>query len=142
MPSRDMALFAESLLYPWKAMVGIPVIGPILAPIAAATAFAGVMAFSAEGGMGNVPYDDAPFLLHKNEMVLPADLASRVRAMTGGSGGAGGFDMPNPANGNGGDTHHHWNVNALDGHSVKRVLMDNRGAVADAMRSHVRYGGR
>jgi hypothetical protein len=124
----------------WKATVGIPVIGPILAPIAAATAFAGVMAFSAEGGMGNVPYDDAPFLLHKNEMVLPADLASRVRAMTGGSGGSG-FDLSSPANSNGGDTHN-WYISALDGHSVKRMLMDNRGAVADALRGHVRYGGR
>jgi len=63
----------------------IPYVGWIMAPIAAAGAFAAVAAFSAEGGMGSVPYDNAPFLLHKNEMVLPASLAQGVRAMTSGT---------------------------------------------------------
>lgn len=72
----------------YAATVGIPVVGPILAPVAGAAAFAAVAAmeagaalFSAAGGMGQVPYDNAPFLLHKNEMVLPANLANPLRNM-------------------------------------------------------------
>jgi len=75
-------------------VVGIPIIGPILAPAAAAVAFAGVEAFggdvaSASGGWERVPADDAPALLHRNEMVLPANLAERVRGMTEGGGQGG-----------------------------------------------------
>jgi hypothetical protein len=54
----------------------------VLAPAAAAAAFAGVMAFdviSAEGGMGSVPFNDMPALLHRNEMVLPASIAEPLR---------------------------------------------------------------
>jgi len=78
----------------YQAVVGIPIIGPILAPAAAAVAFAGVEAFggdvaSASGGWERVPADDAPALLHRNEMVLPANLAERVRGMTEGGGQGG-----------------------------------------------------
>jgi phage-related minor tail protein len=78
----------------YQAVVGIPIVGPILAPIAAGVAFAGVEAFgsdvsSAAGGWDRVPYDDAPALLHRNEMVLSAPLADRVRGMTDPGGGGG-----------------------------------------------------
>jgi hypothetical protein len=66
----------------YSAVVGIPIVGPVLAPAAAAAAFAGVMAFdviSAEGGMGTVPFNDMPALLHRNEMVLPASIAEPLR---------------------------------------------------------------
>jgi hypothetical protein len=122
----------------WKAVVGIPIIGPVLAPIAAATAFAGVMAFSAEGGMGTVPYDNAPFLLHKNEMVLPADLATRVRAMTGGASGDASF--PSAANSNGGDTHIH--IHAMDTQSIARFARDNGHHFAAGVKKAVRDGWR
>src|SRR5262249_7168139 len=73
----------------YNAVVGIPIVGPVLAPPAAAAAFAGVEAFgalvSAAGGWGIVPQDQLA-LVHKNEMVLPAALADRVRDMTSGSG--------------------------------------------------------
>ena len=92
----------------YAAVAGIPYVGPVLAPIAAAAAFAGVMAFdviSAEGGMGNVPYDNMPALLHAKEMVLPAPVATMVRDMsanhsgssfsgsTASSGGSGGSSV-------------------------------------------------
>ncbi len=66
----------------YSAVAGIPIVGPVLAPVAAAAAFAGVMAFdviSAEGGMGSVPFNDMPALLHRNEMVLPASIAQPLR---------------------------------------------------------------
>jgi predicted phosphoribosyltransferase len=63
----------------FDATADIPIVGPALAPIAAAGAFAAVSAFgSAEGGQYLVP---APQLtmLHPQEMVLPAAIASRMR---------------------------------------------------------------
>lgn len=67
----------------WQAVVGIPVIGPILAPIAAAASFAGVVAFasiaSAEQGM-EAPADMIT-QIHKNEMVLPAPISSGLKGM-------------------------------------------------------------
>ncbi len=81
----------------YKAVVGIPYVGPFLAPAAAAVAYAGVLAFdSAEGGY-DIPAGLNPITqLHQNEMVLPAPLAQGVRNMVdqqgvgGGSGGGSG----------------------------------------------------
>jgi hypothetical protein len=143
----------------WKAVVGIPIIGPILAPIAAATAFAGVMAFSAEGGMDRVPYDGAHLIAHKDEMVLSAQFANPLRDMLKGGGwrlpanvstpftstptaSAANNNSPNAANdGSGGNTYN-FHVTAMDGQSVKRVLMDNKHHVADAVSKSVRDGFR
>ncbi len=70
----------------YAATAAIPVVGPALAPAAATEAYSTVTAFqglvAAEGGWGQVPYDGAPAVLHKNEMVLPAALAQRVRDIT------------------------------------------------------------
>lgn len=108
----------------YKATVGIPIIGPVLAPAAAATAFAGVAAFegaltafSAENGAGSVPYDNAPFLLHKNEMVLPANIATPLRAMLSNNGGSSGSSVTN--NSRGGDTFH---IHAIKGMSVDDIV--------------------
>lgn len=83
----------------YSAVAGIPIVGPVLAPAAAATAYAGVMAFdvlSAAGGMV-VPANVNPLTqLHENEMVLPAHIASPLQAMIQGSGNMGG---------GGGDSH-------------------------------------
>ena len=43
--------------------------------------------------MDNVPYDIAPFLLHKNEIVLSAPIADMIRNMSGVRGG-GGSSLP------------------------------------------------
>jgi hypothetical protein len=55
----------------------------ILAPIAAVGAFAGTMAFgsfaSARGGEWQVGEDGAPYVLHKDESVLPAGAADKWR---------------------------------------------------------------
>jgi hypothetical protein len=65
----------------YKAISAIPVIGPFLAPPAAAAAFAAVEAFGASGGFDIG--DFAPMTqLHPREMVLPRALAERVRNMT------------------------------------------------------------
>lgn len=56
----------------------------ILAPVAAVAAFVGTMAFgggigSAKGGELEVEKDNAPFILHKKESVLPAGVADNFR---------------------------------------------------------------
>jgi len=74
----------------YAAMASIPIIGPALAPAAAATAFAGSMAYYpltlAEGGY-DVPTGVNPLTqLHEQEMVLPKNLANPLRAMLTGPG--------------------------------------------------------
>lgn len=99
----------------------IPYVGWIMAPIAAAGAFIAVEAFdnvsSAAGGWDRVPYDDAPALLHRNEMVLPAHIANPLRDMvsSGGSGGQQG----------GGEIHIH--LNTMDGKSTSDWLRRGGG---------------
>jgi hypothetical protein len=120
----------------FKALASNPFTLP-LAPVGAAAAFAAVMAFqglvnSAAGGWGDVPFDDAPALLHKNEMVLPASIANPLRANLAagagpGGGGAGGPDV-------------HLHVHATDAASVARLFRNNGEAIADALRAQHRAG--
>jgi hypothetical protein len=134
----------------YHAVVGIPVVGPFLAPAAAAAAFTGIMAFSAEGGMDDVPYDNAPFLLHKNEMVLPAALANPMRNMliNGGSdGNGGGFgglasnnNAPGAANDGGGSPGLTVNIHATDAESVRRLFANNSAALTHAIKKAHRNG--
>ena len=70
----------------WESVVHTPIVGPILAPIAAATTFAAVTAFgSAEGGQYYVPNNQLT-MLHPQEMVLPAGIANQMRSVIGGGG--------------------------------------------------------
>jgi hypothetical protein len=126
----------------YAAIAKIPYVGPILAPLAAAAALAGVIAlgksiFSAEGGMGQVPYDGAMFELHKDEMVLPASLATPMRSMLAG----GGMSAVGLAANDAGTTHnHYYNISAMDGQDVHRVLMRHHGSVARAAERAYRNG--
>lgn len=130
----------------YSAVAGIPYVGPVLAPIAAAAAFAGVMAFdviSASGGMGDVPGDDMPALLHKREMVLPAPIATMVRGMAansnGSSGGATAATAVGGSSGSsggstGGDVHLHAHfdgpVNGSDPATLQQVVLSTLDSAA------------
>jgi hypothetical protein len=76
----------------WSSASHIPYIGYIIAPFAAAAAFAGVEAYgSAEGGCEIAPGRGAVgAMLHPTEMVLPADIAGGMKQLiaSGGGGGA------------------------------------------------------
>lgn len=118
----------------YQAIVGIPYVGPVLAPIAAGVAFAGIEAFSgmlssAEGGWERVPADGMMTQLHKNEMVLPATVADHVRNSMGSKGAQ---------SGGGGQIHIHAN----DARSFKDMLRRNPGALTGAMRQAIRMGHR
>ena len=112
----------------WSSAADIPVVGWILAPVAAAAAFAGVMAF-AEGGWDNVPSDQVA-MIHKQEMVLPAHIANPLRESlaSGTMGGSGG----------GGDTHVH--ISAVDRKSVERLFTQHGSALFKALGTHARNG--
>jgi hypothetical protein len=76
----------------YAAVAEIPVVGPVLAPIAAGTAFAAVAAFRMIGldvGAWNVP-KDMPAYIHQGEMVVPKNFAEGIRSNMGGGGGGGG----------------------------------------------------
>jgi hypothetical protein len=81
---------ATAVAAAWASISAIPFVGPFLAPAVAVGTGAAVLALasgvkSAAGGY-DVPSGINPMTqLHAQEMVLPADLANRIRGMTGGA---------------------------------------------------------
>jgi hypothetical protein len=107
----------------FKSIAAIPIIGPALAPAAAAAAgvlilgFAGHVA-SAEGGY-DIPRGLNPITqLHQNEMVLPSALADKVRNMTDGAG-------------SGNQLHVH--VHTMDTKGVKQFLQANKAHLVSVL---------
>ena len=113
----------------YNAMVGIPYIGPFIAPVAAAVAFAGTMAF-AEGGWDQVPADQVA-MIHKNEMILPAHIANPLRESLQGGGTL-------AAAGGGSSRPIQINISAIDGQDVHRVLSKHQ----DSLFRVIREGGK
>lgn len=68
---------AEAAAAVFSAVAAIPIVGPFLAPVAAAGAYAAVLAFGEKGG---VMENDGPLFAHKKEMILPAHIST---ALTG-----------------------------------------------------------
>ena len=115
----------------YQAIVGIPFVGPVLAPIAAGVAFAGVEAYgsmisSARGGWERVPIDGMMTELHKDEMVLPAHVANPIRDMAKGGG-----------QGGGGNT---FNIHANDAKSFKEMMRRDPAAFASVAKLAQRRG--
>jgi hypothetical protein len=92
-----MASAAEAAAAAFASTAAIPIVGPELAPGAAAAAYAAVMSMtalaSAAGGQYNVPFDGQITELHRNEMVLPASIASPMREYFAGGKGGGGISV-------------------------------------------------
>jgi hypothetical protein len=117
----------EAMAGAYKAIVGIPYIGPILAPVAAATAFTAVAGFagsvaSARGGY-DIPAGVNPMTqLHEREMVLPQKQADAVRNMADGNMG-GGMTV---------------NISAVDAAGVKKLFMTHGALMADSLKAQAR----
>ncbi len=80
---------------------------------------------SAAGGWDKVPGDQVA-QVHKDEMILPAELAEGVRNNIG-------------ANSKQGQaTNAPINISAVDARGVKRLLSDNGGALSGVMRNQAR----
>jgi phage-related minor tail protein len=115
----------------YAATAAIPYVGPMLAPAAAATAFAGASSygaalFSASGGF-DIPSGMNPMTqLHAEEMVLPAKYANLVRNMAD-SGGQVGETV-----------HNHFHLSALDMSGADRFFRNNAKTIANVMRDHAK----
>jgi hypothetical protein len=119
----------------YASVSAIPVVGPVLAPEAAAGAFAAVMAF--EGG-GIIPgvsggRDSVNAVLEPEEMVLPRTLSSGLQKMIRDGG----------ANNKGGDTHIHvqshvHNPQALDADGMHDILEAHADTIAAHVSNHFR----
>lgn len=110
----------------YAATAMIPVVGPAMAPAAAATAYAGAMSFAgtipAAAKGFDIPAGMNPLTqLHEKEMVLPAHLADNVRNMTG----------------RGGDSIN-INVSAMDSRDVRRLLQNEGGSLTAALKREYR----
>jgi hypothetical protein len=109
----------------YNAVVGIPIIGPILAPVAAGVAFAAVSAFMPSFAVGSWELPgDMIAQVHKGEMIIPAAQAAQVR--DGGGGFPGGMAS-------GGDVNFH--VNAIDAGSVAAFFNTHGAAIARTVRN-------
>lgn len=99
----------------------IPIVGPGLAPAAGAAAYADALSFlpSAAGGW-DIP-NDSLAMVHKKEMILPAELSDKIRNMTG----------------SGGHTYN-FNISAIDGNSVKDMFMKNGSAILQSISNQSR----
>jgi hypothetical protein len=118
--STVMADAAKAFSGTYASVAQIPYVGWILAPAAATAAYAAVAAYeglaSLDVGTAYVPRD-MPAMLHQGEAVMPKPWAESMRrGELGGLGGSGAETHHH--------THHHWNVSAIDGPSVKRLLSD------------------
>jgi len=121
-----MADAAKAFSGVWAALSGIPYVGPFLAAAAAPAAYATVAGVagsvaSAAGGWWEVPSDQMA-QIHKKEMILPAEQAEALRALTAGGGRGGGQHT---------HVHIHGNVYSTD---------DFRSTVVDAVKSAHRAG--
>lgn len=120
---------AQAAAGAYEATVGIPYVGPILAPAAATVAYTAVMAYeSIAGAEGGWDVDRTKLtVLHPQEMVLPAYLAGEIRSMVGQGGGRGGGV-------------NHFHINAMDSSDVAKSLQSG-GALNKAMRRTARNFG-
>lgn len=118
----------------WQALSGIPIVGPVIAPIAAAGAFAGVMAL-ASFDKGGIMDENNMAMLHKKEMVLDPALstfvqnAARNAGSNAGSGGGGGAHLTYAPTIYGGDPG-----------ALKDILRQHKDEIFQIVRNGVRHG--
>jgi hypothetical protein len=107
----------QAAAHTYASVSAIPYVGWLLAPGAAAAAFAAVAAFDSltalDVGAWNLP-SDMPAQLHAGEMVVPANFADGLRGAMGGGGGTGGA---------GGGQTLNYSPNIAGGHSADMAGM-------------------
>jgi hypothetical protein len=117
----------------YKSIAAIPIVGPFLAPPAAAAAFAASAAFgnsisSAAGGY-DIPAGINPLTqLHAREMVLPAKYADIIRELATQGQGQGAASQAAPV----------IHVHAVDAHSVRRLFNDHGSELVAALKGQHR----
>ncbi len=120
---------AEGAAAAFKAMAGIPIIGPALGAVAATAVFMEIKNLAHfDQGAWSIPHDGVG-MLHANEMVLPPPQSAVLRDALSGRGGGGGL---------GGDIHLH--VHTPDAEGARRFFLGNQEALAEAIRGAHRSG--
>ena len=110
----------------------------VLAPAAAAGAFAAVMGFAEQGAV--LPHDML-VQAHKNEMILPPAISQGLQAAI--ATGQLGSRTGSPAGSTGGATHNHqWNISAIDGPSTADFFRKNQDRMIRMAKSAIRNGHR
>jgi hypothetical protein len=124
----------------YAATAAIPVVGPGLAPAAAATAYSSAMSFistlaipSGAGGIWDV--DGGLTMLHEREMVLPAWAAQPLRSMLGGAAA----NSNTPVAANDASSGYHYHDHSARGLTESQIIA-NRNAFAKAMKMAHREG--
>jgi hypothetical protein len=130
-----MSAAATGAAKAYKALAGIPVIGPALGAVAAVGTFAAIEAYknmaSFDIGAWSVPRD-MPAMVHAGETILPRPFADDYRSAVSGRGGDGG------GAGSGGDVHLH--LHTPDAEGARRFLLDNQDSLVEAIRGALRAG--
>ncbi|MHB1871751.1 MAG: phage tail length tape measure family protein [Steroidobacteraceae bacterium] len=131
-----MSAAATGAAKAYKALAGIPVIGPALGAVAAVGTFAAIEAYknmaSFDVGAWSIPHD-MPAMVHAGETILPRPFADDFRSAVSGGGGG-------PGAGGGGETHLHLHVHTPDAEGARRFLLDNQDALVEALRGAHRAG--
>jgi len=140
------AAIAGSAAY--ASTAAIPIVGPALAPAAAATAYGATMAFqgllaagnSFDVGAWNLSQDQFA-KVHAGEMIIPPEMAGGMRNLFRAVGGSN--DNGSSARFGGfGQTSNNFHIHAMDAKDVRRLFMDHKGPIAEALRKYARDGGR
>lgn len=135
------SLAAQAAAGAFAATVLIPYVGPAIAPAAAASADAEVMAFLAQATMekGAIVPKDMTANVHQDEMMLPAHISKGIQETfsgfaQGASSGAGG----------GGTGGNHYSINAHDSKSFEKYLskQSNRNAIMKSLNKAISRGNR
>lgn len=139
----------------YAALAGIPIIGPVIAPAAAALALGAVIAFgasiaSARGGQAKVPKDGQITELHKDEMVLPAWAANPLReglqtrgssrGMFSGAAAAGASTRESTTNNTSGATFKYSPTHNYSDMSMERMLEKDGQVFRKWIRNQLRNG--
>ena len=119
----------------YSAVSAVPVVGPVLAPVAAAGAFAAVLAFDsfADGGVVRGPGSAAvPILAHAGERVLSQEQTANFERMVSRS----------QTSASSGDMHLHYEpkINAFDRNGMRSTLKAHAGDILDIVRAGYRDG--
>lgn len=145
--SSIMADAAKAFSGTYASVASIPYVGWIMAPAAAAAAFATVAGYEAMASLAEGAWEipqTGLYHLHQGEAVAPVPYARGMREAAGGSAaGTGRGSATTGQSAGGGDTHHHWQVSATDASSFAKMI-DNpeyRRAITRAAAEHVRHLG-
>ena len=135
---------ADAAAGAWSAVSSIPFVGPVLAPIAAATAWTGVMALAAfEGGTDYIPHQGVA-MLHEGEAVATKSEGSKISQLISIAGKGQQGDQGQQGQSTGGDIHYHdhTNLSGIDGSSVAGMYRQHSASARREFNRQLRLSGR